>query len=276
MIETRLATHLRRRTPETPTAMNTKTDSRLPGAAARCASRLTRTLLACTLAAAPLFAPAASASPSGAKQDMPGLADTPGSPNAAVSKPLANVKFQTENGLAVLDSAILLKAYYYAYAGVQVDYSAILTANTENIVKPVLVQPTASDKAAIDGLIKDAKAHPDILIKVSDIALDPYDRKTGSFEVVNRLFVDGGRFYFDNSPFHYIYSNPASYRTLPCRDAKAIASINSAVANYGHFSMEIEAHFLRPDMKNKSLTFELRKVVLQDEIGNTLIALSKP
>lgn len=236
-------------------------------------SLLIRTLLACALVAAPFLA---SASPSANKQDMPGLADTPGSQNVAASKPLANVNFRTENGMAVLDSAILLKVYYYAYAGVPVDYSAILTANTDNIVKPVPVQPTASDKAAIDGLIQQAKAHPDILIKADDIALDPYDRKAGSFEVVNRLFIDGGRFYFDNSPFHFTYSNPASYRTLPCRDAKTIAGINSTVANYGHFSMELEAHFLNPDTKNKSLTFELRKVLLNDELGNTLIAVSKP
>lgn len=263
----------RARTADTHATMNTKTDCPPAGTAPRRGARLTRTLLACVLAAAPLFA---SASPSGTRQDMPGLADTPGSRNTTVSKPLANVKFQTENGLAVLDSAILLKAYYYAYAGVPVDYSAVLTANTDNIVKPVPVKPTAADKAAIDRLVQEAKAHPDILIKADDIALDAYDRKTGAFEVVNRLFIDGGRFYFDNSPFHYTYSNPASYRILPCTDAKTIAAIDSAVARYVHFSMDMEVRFLRPDTKEKSLSFELRKVRLKDEIGNTLVTLAKP
>jgi hypothetical protein len=237
-------------------------------------SRLGAALLICALAASPFAISPASAAPTGTMQDMPGLADVPHSQRAVVSKPLEAVTFKTEGDEALLDSAVLLKSYYYAYSGTPIDYSAVLTANTDNIVPPTPVEPTASDKAAIDRLASQAKAHPDILIKADDIALDAYDRKSRSFEVVNRLFIDGGRFYFDNSPFHYTYSNPAGFRSLPCRDAKTIAAIDSAVENYQHFSMDISAHVSHADSKDKSLTFELRKVTLKDARGNTLITVS--
>jgi hypothetical protein len=255
--------------------MKMNADSRISAASGLRRPRLSRTLLVCALAAAPFFAPAASAAPGVANQAMPGLADTPGSQNAAVSKPLAAITFKTESGKAVLDSGVLLKVYFYAYAGIPVDYSDVLTENTDNIVPPVPVKPSAADRAAIDRLVAQAKAHPDLLIKVDDIALNAYDKTSRSFEVVNRLFVDGGRFYFENSPFHYAYSNPAQYRTLPCTDTRTVAAIDSAVANYQHFSLAISAHVAQTNAKDKSLILALGAVTLKDELGSPLITLSK-
>lgn len=215
----------------------------------------------------------AQAAPTASKQNDPGLADTPGNkPSIAIAeKTLSEGSLRLQDGLALLDSAVLLKVYYYAHSGTPVDYSGILTENTENIVPPNPVQASNDQKKVIDRLIQIAGTHPDILIKVDDIALDAYDKTTRSFPVVNRLFMKGARFYFDNSRYHYYFSDVSAFGALRCADSKTIAAINSSVNNYKHFSMDIVAHINHAVVKEDNLVIDLRKVTLKDSLGHLLI-----
>src|SRR5487761_2012797 len=106
-----------------------------------CKSRVTRyaaTLALCAIAVASTAPSTALAEITGANQIAPGLADTPGSKSAVspMDRSLNEGSLKLQNGLAVLDSAVLLKVYHYAYSGTPIDYSEILTENTENIVAP--------------------------------------------------------------------------------------------------------------------------------------------
>ncbi|MDD5405225.1 MAG: hypothetical protein PHZ14_11920 [Sulfuricella sp.] len=234
------------------------------------------TLVLCALCVSPIALTCAQAAPTGVNQNAPGLADTPGTRSSvSYSKPLSENSLKLQDGLAQIDSDMLLKVYFYAYSGTPVDYSAILTANTENIVPPKPAQPGNDQKKVIDRLIQNARAHPDILIKVDDIALDAYDMANQSFPIVNRLFIDGTHFYFDNSPYHYYYSDTAAFHTLHCADGKTIATINSAVANYEHFSMDIIGHVSHAVAREDALVIDLRKVVLKTALGDPLITQVK-
>lgn len=234
------------------------------------------TLVLCALSVSPIAISYAQATPTGVNQNTPGLADTPGTRQSVpYPKPLSESSLKLRDGLAQIDSDALLKVYYFAYSGTPVDYSAVLTANTENIVPPKPVQPSNDQKKVINRLIQIAKAHPDILIKVDDIALDAYDRESKSFPVVNRLFMGGARFYFDNSRYHYYYSGADTFRALRCTDRNTVAAINSADANYQHFSMDIVGHVSHAVTKEDALVIDLRKVVLKDAIGDPLITQLK-
>ncbi|WP_146748534.1 hypothetical protein [Thiomonas sp. X19] len=242
-------------------------------ARARKPSRLAAALLVCGAVALPWLGELAVSAPSETNQNMPGLADTPGiKPSLPVmDRALNGGTLKTEQGLAVLDSDVLLKLYVYAYSGQPVDYSAVLTENTENIDPPKPVQASATQKQEIDRLIQAAKAHPDVLIKVSDIALDAYDKADQAYPIDNRLFIKGADYYFDNSPFHYFYASPGSFRKLHCTNAQTIATLDSAIVNYEHFSMDIVGHVSGSVAKDKALSIDLRKITLKDTVGGVLI-----
>ncbi|HUY01945.1 MAG TPA: hypothetical protein VMV33_01560 [Rhodocyclaceae bacterium] len=225
-------------------------------------------------AVAALTTLAAQAANTGTNQDIPGLADTPGNKPSikTVDRSLVGGSLELEDGMALLDSDVLLKVYYYAYSGQAVDYSAILTENTQHIVPPKPVQPSAAQKQAIDRLMQSAKAHPDVLIKVGDIALDAYDKVDRAYPIDNRLFIKGGAYYFDNSPYHYRYTQPESFRKLHCAEPKTMAVLDSAIANYVHFSMDIIGHVSGAEVKRKALVLVIRKVALKDGAGSVLIS----
>ena len=237
------------------------------------ASRYAATLAFCAIAIASTAPSIAQAEQTGANQVAPSLADTPGNKSAVTptDKSLSEGSLKIQNGWALLDSAVLLKVYYYAYSGTPVDYSEILTENTENIVVPKPVQASDAQKQVIDKLIRLAKAHPDILIKVDDIALDAYDKANQSYSIVNRLFINGTKYYFDNSPYHYIYAEAGNFRNLQCADAATRSIINSAITNYEHFSMDITGHASSAVVKNKALVINLSKVTLKNAGGKVLI-----
>ena len=225
------------------------------------------------LAVAALATLQARAAATGTNQSIPGLADTPGSKPSigpADRNPL-KATLKLEDGMALLDSDVLLKVYYYAYSGRAVDYSAILTENTEHIDPPKAVVPSAAQKQAIDRLIRAAKDHPDVLIKVNDIALDAYDKGKRAYPIDNRLFIQGVAYYFDNSPYRYVYLHPEPFRELHCADPKTMATLDAAIANYVHFSTDIVGHVSGADAQNKALVLALRKVVLKDGTGRVLI-----
>ena len=209
----------------------------------------------------------------GTNQNVPGLADTPGTKSTVlpVDHPLSESSIKFQNGLALLNSAVLLKVYFYAYSGIHVDYSEILTENTDNIVVPRPVQATDAQKKVIDRLIQIAKTHPAVLIKVDDIVLDEYDKPTQSYPIVNRLFVNYTKYYFDNSPYHYFYADAGNFRNLHCPDAKIRTVINAALTNYEHFLINIEGVISTVVAKDKALIINLHKVTLMNSVGGVLI-----
>ena len=215
--------------------------------------------------------------PSQTDQSIPGLADTPGTKPSlpAMDRALNGGVLKTEHGLAVLDSDVLLKIYVYAYSGLPVDDSAILTENTENIAPPAPVQASATQAQEIERLIQAAKAHPDVLIKVNDIALDAYDKAAQAYPLDNRLFIKGVGSYFDNSPYHYVYTAPESFRKLHCTDPRILAILDPAIGNFEHFSMDIVAHVQGAQGKSHLLELDLRSITLRDTVGGALITQSK-
>jgi hypothetical protein len=219
-------------------------------------------LRAAGIVAAVLLGGLGGAAPSFGAEEPHGASAAPATP------PPASLKIK--NGLALLDSDVLLKVYYYAYSGEPVDYSAILTANPLNMNAPKPVDASAEQEHAIDALINQAKAHPDILIEARDISLAPYDGKTGSFPINNRVFMPGAKFYFDNSPFHYFYANATAFRDLR-PDAQSKLAIDRALANYEYFAMDIVGHVTHADAKSKAIAVDLRKVTLKNVAGRTLI-----
>lgn len=240
--------------------------------------RLGRSAATWLLCGAVLAAPAAWAQPTGTNQAAPGLADTPGSKPSTVEgdRALTEDALKVEDGRALLDSDKLLKVYYYAYSGDPLDYSAILTANTDDIQPPRPVQPTAAERQAIDQLIKMARAHPDVLIKVDDITLEPYDSVKRSYQIQNRLFIKGVRYYFDNSAFHFYYVNADAFRELSDADARTMPVINAAISEYQHFSMDIRGRVSGAVAKDRALGIDLQAIRLKDAGGGTLLSRGGP
>lgn len=200
------------------------------------------------------------------------ITDLPGSPSRVrLDQSLGVHAIKLRDGAVVLDNAVLLKVYVDAYGKQPVNYTGILTANTEMIDPPAPVQATAREKQQIDAMIAFAKAHPKLLIQVDDIALDAYVPGGKFYPIDNRLFIHGAGYYFDNSPYHYSYDHPEAFRHLPCTDAATMKTINQAIDNYVHFHMNIACTILSGDAKTQGLLLRVDETQLKDALGNVLI-----
>lgn len=206
----------------------------------------------------------------------PALTDTPGTTPSIPTTPsgLGVGTIHQYRGAVVLDSAILLKVYYYAFSKQPVDYSAVLTANTEMIDPPKPVVADAAQKAQIDAMIAFAKAHPNLVIRIDDIALDPFVAAGGYYPLDNRLFIHGVGYYFDNSPFHYAYEHPEGFRHLHCADAATRKTIDDAITRYVHYKMDIFASVTGANAADKLVLMKVDNVALRDDLGQVLISQS--
>ncbi|MGA8009166.1 MAG: hypothetical protein WCA24_07210, partial [Thiomonas sp.] len=222
-------------------------------------------------AAAPQAAEPAAASAPPVNLQSASITDLPGSPSRVHIDPSLGVHTITiRDGAVVLDSAVLLKVYVYAYSGQPLSYTDILTANTEMIVPPAPVQATQREKQQIDAMIAFAKTHPKLLIQVEDIALDAYVAANHEYPLDNRLFIHGAGYYFDNSPYHYTYDHPEAFRHLQCTDADTMKAINQAIDNYVHFHMGIACTVMGADAKTHALQLRVDETQLKDALGNVL------
>ncbi|CUA94300.1 hypothetical protein [Thiomonas bhubaneswarensis] len=198
--------------------------------------------------------------------------DLPGSPSRVrLDQGLGVHAIKQRDGFVLLDNAVLLKTYVTAWSKQPVNYTGILTANTEMIDPPQPVQATAREKQQVDAMIAFAKAHPKLRIDVDDIALDPYVATGSYYPIDNRLFIHGAGYYFDNSPYHYTYDHPEAFRHLQCTNAAAMKTINDSIANYVHFHMAIFATVLGADATTQTLHLRVDEVQLKDSMGNVLI-----
>ncbi len=239
--------------------------------------RRARAALACALAGLTLCGVAAQAAERAASAPAVNLqnasnTDLPGAPSRVrIDQSLGVHAIKVRDGSVVLDSAVLLKTYVYAYSRQALNTSGILTANTEMIDPPKPVQATAREQQQIDAMVAFAKAHPRLQIDVDDIALDSYVPAGKFYPIDNRLFIHGAGYYFDNSPYHYTYDHPEAFRHLQCTDAAAMKTINDAIANYVHFHMRIFATVLGADAKTQTLHLRVDDVQLKDDLGKVLI-----
>jgi hypothetical protein len=200
------------------------------------------------------------------------LTDLPGSPSRVrIDQSLGVHAIKQRDGFVELDNAVLLKTYVYAYSKQAVNYTGILTPNTEMIEPPAPVQASAKEKQQVDAMIAFDKAHPKLRIDVDDIALDAYVPQGKYYPIDNRLFIHGAGYYFDNSPYHYTYDHPEAFRHLACADAAVMKTLDAAIANYQHFHMTIFATVLGGDAKTQGLLLRVDEVQLKDALGNVLI-----
>ena len=214
------------------------------------------------------------AAPSVTNQALPSLADTPGTQSSlpAMDRALHGGTLKIVNGRALLDSDVMLKVYVSAWSKTPLSASQILTENTDNIDPPRPVVPTEAQSSAIARLVAAARAHPDVLITINDVALEPYDRASGTYSMDNRLFLDGAHYYFDNSPYHfdYVQAPARSLQKLRCDDAKVRGTIDAAISNYEHFGMRIEGHVT--GSTGDTLWIAPQRVTLEDAVGGPLLS----
>lgn len=205
------------------------------------------------------------------------VTDLPGPPSRTRTDwQLGTQAIRMHHGAVLLDSAVLLKVYVYAYSGRPVDYTAILTADTQMIDPPAPLVATAGERRKLDAMIAFAKAHPRLLIRVGDIALDPFVAAGGYYPIDNRLFIRQAGYYFDNSPYHYGYVDPLAWRHLQCSDPVVRRSIDQAIARYVHFDMDIDATVQRATQDGQALQLRVERVRLLGRTGRVLIDQQAP
>lgn len=224
-------------------------------------------------AATPAAAPAASAQP--VNLQSASNTDLPGSPSRVrIDQGLGVHAIKQRDGLVVLDNAVLLKTYVYAYAKQPLDDTAILTPNTEMIDPPQPVHATAEEQRQIEAMVAFDRAHPRLRIDVEDIALDPYATASKDYPIDNRLFIHGAGYYFDNSPYHFTYDHPEAFRRLRCTDTGVMKIIDRHIADYAHFHMTIFATVL--GASRHTLHLRVDEVQLKDDLGQVLIDQRAP
>lgn len=238
---------------------------------ARVPSWLVGALLLTAGVGLPWLTDPAQSAPSATNQALPSLADTPGDKSSLpnMDRALDAARARLRAPRVSLDSDVLLKIYVYAWSGRPVDYMAVLTENTDNIVPPPPVRPTDAQRREIDELVRQARQHPDVLIDATDVALEPFDPATGGYEMDNRLFQPGAKYYFDNSPFHFAYADAQSFLTLHAADARTRSTLTAAIANYEHFELAIEARVT--GASGSELSIAPRRVTLKDAVGGTVL-----
>ncbi|OIQ84334.1 hypothetical protein GALL_338550 [mine drainage metagenome] len=190
---------------------------------------------------------------------------------AHIDRALDGGTLKTVDGAALLDSDVLLKIYVYAYGKRPVDYSAILTADTQAIDPPTPVQPTAAQKAAIDRLLQAARAHPKVLIRAHEIALFPYDAKAGGYVMQNRIFAKlaGKGYFFDNSPYHFVYVDFEPFSVWRTADPAKRQSIDTAIKDFEQFNLDIVGQVVASG--GDSISIKPLAATLKDNVGGTVL-----
>lgn len=172
------------------------------------------------------------------------------------------------NHLVALDSADQLKAYYFVYSRVPIDYGEF-TRYPRNLDKAGAEQ-NGTPQAQADNALSRAKASADVLLDLKDISLNNYDATAQAFPMDNRLFFGPLGYYFDNSPYHYIYANPKGLNPLPCADQAIAKTIDDAVTAYRHFEMKVYGRVVGADAHDKSVAIKIVKIELLDDGGRFL------
>ena len=214
-----------------------------------------------------LAAPAHDANAAMAKPSAGSIARAQAHINAALNGGV----LKTVGGAAVLDSDVLLKIYVFAYSKQPVDYSAILTADTQAIDTPEPVQPTAEQKQQIDRLLQAARAHPTVLIRAREIALFPYDAADGGYRMQNRIFAKlaGKGYFFDNSAYHFVYVDFAPFSVWRTADPAKRRAIDDAIKDFEQFNLDIVGQVEAAGAD--SIAIKPLTATLKDNVGGTVL-----
>lgn len=178
-------------------------------------------------------------------------------------------------GHAVLGSALQLKAYYYAYSGAPPAYREFGGYAGDQLQLADGASGTAikpSVKAQIDKAVAAAKRQPAVMLDLKQIALHQYDASARAFPMDNRLFVQGMKFYFDVSPFHYRYDDVPKTDGVPCVDAGVVTKVDEMVKNYRQFNIRLYGRVKAADRETKSVTIHLTKFELLDDHDQLLMS----
>lgn len=189
--------------------------------------------------------------------DPAAVAGEPAAP--AVALPAIPAPYQR------LDSADLLKGYFFADAKVApvaaefTRYQGDVDAAERGAANRVQAAMAAARKSAF------------VVLDLPDIGLHRYDGNTYAFPMDNRLFVPGMSYYFDNSPYHFVYTNPQGLNPFPCRDPLLVERIDQAVARYETFRIRVYGQVMGADAGDHAVSVRLIKVQLLDKAGQVLL-----
>ena len=168
-------------------------------------------------------------------------------------------------GFVPLDSADQLKAYYFVFTRTPVDRA--------EFTRYALNQGKAAVQAAgdlADKAVERARAGADVMFDLKDISLNNYDAAKQAFPMDNRLFLGKLGYYFDDSPYHYFYTNPSSLNPLPCPDPAIVRTIDDRVNAYKLFEMKVYGRVTGADATDKSVAVKIAKIELLDDGGHLL------
>ncbi len=168
-------------------------------------------------------------------------------------------------GFVPLDSADQLKAYYFVFTRTPAD-RAEFTRYALNLGQAAV---QAADDLA-DKAVERAKADADIILDLKDVSLNNYDASKQAFPMDNRLFLGKLGYYFDDSPYHYFYTNPSNLNPLPCPDPAVARTIDERVNAYKLFEMKVYGRVTGADATDKSVAVKIAKIELFDDGGHLL------
>ncbi|MEJ2346884.1 MAG: hypothetical protein P8076_16255 [Gammaproteobacteria bacterium] len=171
-------------------------------------------------------------------------------------------------GYRTLGNAFRLKAYYYAYAHTPA-------------VPAEFTRYRGDEKAAGTGLsakvaaaVHAARTHPGVVLELGEVALRQYDPERQAFPMDNRLFIQGMRYYFDVSPYHYVFADARGLNPLPCRDPATVAEIGRLVAAYRQFAMRVYGQVVSADPKQNAVVIRVQTVQVFGPGGHLLLERS--
>lgn len=170
-------------------------------------------------------------------------------------------------GYVPLRSAFQLKAYYYAYAHAKVEDNEFVRYPGDTTGKA----EGATLRQAVAAAVADARAHADVVLLLTPVALQRYDAARRAFPLDNRLFVPGMEYYFDVSPYHYVYGKTSLANAVPCADPRLAARIDAMVRNYRQFNMRVYGKVTAADAATKAVVIRVSEIQLFDDAHHLLL-----
>lgn len=163
---------------------------------------------------------------------------------------------------------------YYAISNLPVDYDKIASRYSAdyNQTSDVFKKQQILDaiKPRINEEIAAAKQNRYFYI-IDDANLDHYDFNLKGFPVNSPITdPDAYGYFYDNSDYHYTFTNGDKYKLLKVADTDKAKMIESIVSQHGHLKLKVYAFAQDADLNSKTVKAQIVKVELLDPKGNVL------
>jgi len=163
---------------------------------------------------------------------------------------------------------------YYAISNLPVDYDEIASRYSAdyNQTSDVFKKQQILDaiKPRINEEIAAAKQNRYFYI-IDDANLDHYDFNLKGFPVNSPITdPDAYGYFYDNSDYHYTFTNGDKYKLLKVADTDKAKMIESIVSQHGHLKLKVYAFAQDADLNSKTVRAQIVKVELLDPKGNVL------